>query len=147
MIVTADVPKISRVAGLGIVTLAKYSQCPIVPVAMATSRLIRLSNWDRTAFSLPFGRMGLARGGEIRVARDADDAALEAARLEVQNTLNAVTDRAYEIARNGRARGRAAARKHAAASALRRGPNCCTKSRVDQSASRARQTASQPFQA
>jgi lysophospholipid acyltransferase (LPLAT)-like uncharacterized protein len=97
VIVTADVPKISRVAGLGIVTLAKYSQCPIVPVAMATSRLIRLSNWDRTAFSLPFGRMGLARGREIRVARDADDAALEAARLEVQNTLNAVTERAYHL--------------------------------------------------
>jgi lysophospholipid acyltransferase (LPLAT)-like uncharacterized protein len=97
VIVTADVPKISRVAGLGIVTLAKYSQCPIVPVAMATSRLIRLSNWDRTAFSLPFGRMGLARAPEIRVARDADDAALEAARLEVQNTLNAITERAYKI--------------------------------------------------
>jgi lysophospholipid acyltransferase (LPLAT)-like uncharacterized protein len=101
VIVTADVPKISRVAGLGVVTLAKYSQCPIVPVAMATSRLVRLSNWDRTAFSLPFGRMGLARGGEIRVARDADDTALELARLEVQNTLNAVTDRAYEIVRSG----------------------------------------------
>jgi lysophospholipid acyltransferase (LPLAT)-like uncharacterized protein len=101
VIVTADVPKVSRVAGLGIVTLAKYSQCPILPVAMATSRLIRLSNWDRTAFSLPFGRMGLARGPEIRVARDADDTALEAARLEVQNALNAVTDRAYEIVRKG----------------------------------------------
>jgi lysophospholipid acyltransferase (LPLAT)-like uncharacterized protein len=101
VIVTADVPKVSRVAGLGIVTLAKYSQCPIVPVAMATSRLIRLSNWDRTAFSLPFGRMALARGSEIRVARDADDTALEAARLEVQNALNATTDRAYEIARKG----------------------------------------------
>ena len=80
VIVTADVPKISRVAGLGIVTLAKYSQCPILPVAMATSRFIRLSNWDRTCFSLPFGRMALARGAEIRVARDADDAALEQAR-------------------------------------------------------------------
>jgi lysophospholipid acyltransferase (LPLAT)-like uncharacterized protein len=103
VIVTADVPKISRVAGLGIVTLAKYSQCPIVPVAMATSRIIRLSNWDRTAFSLPFGRMALARTAEIRVARDADDAALEAARLDVQNALNAVTDRAYAMARSGTA--------------------------------------------
>jgi lysophospholipid acyltransferase (LPLAT)-like uncharacterized protein len=101
VIVTADVPKVSRVAGLGIVTLAKYSQCPILPVAMATSRLIRLSNWDRTAFGLPFGRMAVARAGEIRVARDADDAALEIARLDVQNALNAVTDRAYAIARTG----------------------------------------------
>ena len=37
VVVTADVPKIARIAGLGIVTLAKHSQCPIVPVAMATA--------------------------------------------------------------------------------------------------------------
>jgi len=99
VIVTADVPKISRVAGLGIVTLAKHSQCPILPVAMATSRFIRLSNWDRTSFSLPFGRMAFARGAEIRVARDADDAALEQARREVENALNAATGRAYALVR------------------------------------------------
>jgi len=101
VIVTADVPKISRVAGLGIVTLAKHSQCPILPVAMATSRFIRLSNWDRTSFSLPFGRMAFARGAEIRVARDADDAALEQARREVENALNAATGRAYALVRQG----------------------------------------------
>ena len=97
VIVTADVPKVSRVAGLGIVTLAKHSQCPIVPVAMATSRLIRMSNWDRTAFGLPFGRMGVARGTEIHVARDADDAALESARIAVETALNAATERAYAL--------------------------------------------------
>src|SRR5262245_10971302 len=101
VIVTADVPKISRVAGLGIVTLAKYSQCPILPVAMTTSRFIRLSNWDRTCFGLPFGRMAVARGSEINVARDADDAALEQARGQVEATLNAATERAYALARNG----------------------------------------------
>jgi len=101
VIVTADVPKISRVAGLGIVTLAKHSQCPILPVAMATSRFIRMSNWDRTCFSLPFGRMAFARGAEIRVARDADAAALEQARRQVQDALNAATARAYALARTG----------------------------------------------
>jgi lysophospholipid acyltransferase (LPLAT)-like uncharacterized protein len=97
VIVTADVPKVSRVAGLGIVTLAKHSGCPIVPVAMTTSRAIRLQNWDRSSFGLPFGRMAIARGGEIRVPRDADDAALESARANVQDTLNAVTARAYTM--------------------------------------------------
>lgn len=101
VVVTADVPKVARVAGLGIVTLAKYSQCPIVPVAMATSRVHRLSNWDRTCISLPFGRMGVVRGEEIRVPRDADEAALEAARVQVEAALNAVTERAYALARNG----------------------------------------------
>src|SRR5688572_22870335 len=101
VIVTADVPKITRVAGLGIVTLAKHSQCPILPVAMATSRFIRMSNWDRTCFSLPFGRMAFARGAEIRVARDADDAMLEQTRHQVQAALNAATARAYALARTG----------------------------------------------
>jgi lysophospholipid acyltransferase (LPLAT)-like uncharacterized protein len=101
VVVTADVPKIARVAGLGIVTLAKYSQCPIVPVAMATSRVHRLSNWDRTCINLPFGRMGMVRGAEIRVPRNADEATLEAARREVENALNTLTERAYALARNG----------------------------------------------
>jgi len=98
VVVTADVPKVARVAGLGVVTLAKYSQCPIVPIGMATTRVHRLSNWDRTAISLPFGRMGVVRGEEIRVPRDADDAALEAARIEVEKALNEVTQRAYALA-------------------------------------------------
>ena len=99
---TADVPKVSRVAGLGIVTLAKYSQCPIVPVAMSTSRLHRLSNWDRTSINFPFGRMSIVRGDEIRVARDADDAALEAARSTLQQKLDAVSARAEALAKTGK---------------------------------------------
>ena len=103
VVVTADVPKVARVAGLGIVTLAKYSQCPILPLGMVTSRVHRLSNWDKTPISLPFGRIGLVRGEEIRVPRDADDAALEAARVAVEKALNVVTERAYALARNGKA--------------------------------------------
>ena len=53
---TADVPKVSRVAGLGIVKLAQLSGRPIYPVAIATRRRIVLDNWDRTTINLPFGR-------------------------------------------------------------------------------------------
>ena len=56
---TADVPKRSRVAGLGIIMLARESGRPIMPFAMATSRFIRLNNWDRTTINLPFGRGAL----------------------------------------------------------------------------------------
>jgi lysophospholipid acyltransferase (LPLAT)-like uncharacterized protein len=98
IMMTADVPKVSRVAGAGIATLAKYSQCPIVPVAMTTSRHHRLSNWDRTCINLPFGRMISVRGEEIHVSRDADDAAIEATRQQVEAALNDVTARAYAIA-------------------------------------------------
>ncbi len=100
---TADVPKISRVAGLGVVKLAQHSGRPIYPVAIATSRRIEFHNWDHSALNLPFGRIAMVASEAIFVRRDADDTALEAKRQEVERTLNRATARAYEIAdRDGR---------------------------------------------
>ena len=95
---TADVPKVARVAGMGVVKLAQHSGRPIYPAAIASSRRIELNNWDRSAINLPFSRIGAVAGEAIYVARDADDAALEAARQKVENELNRVTARAYELA-------------------------------------------------
>jgi lysophospholipid acyltransferase (LPLAT)-like uncharacterized protein len=95
---TADIPKVARVAGLGIVKLASASGRPIYPIAIATSRRIELSNWDRTAVNLPLGRGGRVAGVPVRVPRDADNAALEAAREALETSLNAATARAYAIA-------------------------------------------------
>jgi len=94
---TADVPKIARVAGLGVVKLAQHSGRPIYAVAIASSRRIELDNWDRSAVNLPFSRMGMVAGDAIRVAPDADAAALESARQKVESELNRVTARAYVI--------------------------------------------------
>jgi lysophospholipid acyltransferase (LPLAT)-like uncharacterized protein len=95
---TADVPKVSRVAGLGIIKLAQISGRPIYPVAMASSRRKVLDNWDRTAINLPFGRVALVAAEGITVAPDADDTALESARQMLEKELNRITARAYEIA-------------------------------------------------
>jgi lysophospholipid acyltransferase (LPLAT)-like uncharacterized protein len=94
---TADVPKISRVVGMGIVKLAQHSGRPIYAVAMASSRRIELKNWDRTAINLPFGRIAMVAGDPIYVARDADGTALEAARQKVEHELNRITARAYAL--------------------------------------------------
>jgi hypothetical protein len=94
---TADVPKVSRVAGLGIVKLAQHSGRPIYAAAIASSHRIELKNWDRTAINLPFSRIALVAGGPIYVPRVADDAALEVARQQVERELNRVTARAYAI--------------------------------------------------
>ena len=99
---TADIPKVSRVAGRGIVQLARASGRPIYPVAAATSRYVELRSWDRSVFNLPFGRFAIAVGEPIRVAANADDAALEDARRLVESRLNGTTERAYAIA-EGRA--------------------------------------------
>ena len=94
---TADVPKVARVAGLGIVTLARESGRPIFPVAVATSRRLELANWDRSAINLPFSRGAMVGGHPIRVPADADDAVLETCRQEVERGLNAATERAYAL--------------------------------------------------
>jgi lysophospholipid acyltransferase (LPLAT)-like uncharacterized protein len=101
MALTADVPKVSRVAGLGIVMLARYSGRPIYPMAAATSRRIELNNWDRSEISLPFGRFAIVVGEPVRVAADADAASLEAARLAVEAGLNAATRRVHDIVDRG----------------------------------------------
>jgi lysophospholipid acyltransferase (LPLAT)-like uncharacterized protein len=92
---TADVPKRSRVAGLGVIMLARESGRPIMPFAMATSRFIRLNNWDRTTINLPFGRGALVGIEEIFVPSDADAETMEKLRVQLEANLNEATRRAY----------------------------------------------------
>ena len=92
---TADVPKRSRIAGLGIIMLARESGRPIMPFAMATSRFLRLKNWDRTTINLPFGRGALVGGEIIMVPPDAGAEAMEELRARLEATLNDATRRAY----------------------------------------------------
>jgi lysophospholipid acyltransferase (LPLAT)-like uncharacterized protein len=92
---TADVPKRSRIAGLGIIMLAREAGRPIMPFAMATSRFIRLNNWDRSTINLPFGRGALVGGEVIIVPPDADAETMEKLRAQLETTLNEVTRRAY----------------------------------------------------
>ena len=94
---TADVPKRARVAGLGIIALAKLSRRPIVPTAVAPSRRIEFNTWDRATLGLPFGRAAVVVGDLIRVPPDADDAAMEAARLAVEQGLDDAHRRAYAM--------------------------------------------------
>ena len=94
---TADVPKIARRAGRGIVMLARQSGRPIFPIALATSRRYVLRNWDKTTINLPFSRGAAVCGEPVHVAADADDAAMEGYRKQVEDNLNNATARAYAI--------------------------------------------------
>ncbi len=97
MALTADVPKVSRVAGLGVVTLARESGRPIYPVSLATSRRVVLDNWDRSEINLPFSRGAIVVGEAIRVPVDADAQMLEQARSVLERALNAASNRAQAI--------------------------------------------------
>jgi lysophospholipid acyltransferase (LPLAT)-like uncharacterized protein len=94
---SADVPKVARVAGLGIIKLAQLSGRPIYPGAIATSRRIVLDNWDRTTFNLPFSRAAGVTTAPLCVSAEADEAGLETARRQLEDRLNMATRRAYEL--------------------------------------------------
>lgn len=92
---TADIPKRARVAGLGIVTLARLSGRPIAPVAVVTSRRFQFKSWDRAAIGKPFGRGVIVVSDFVEVPPDADDATMELLRKKVEDGLDDAHRRAY----------------------------------------------------
>ena len=95
---TAEISNLeSRKAGLGVVSLAKASGRPIVPVAYASSRRVDITSWDRATVNLPFSRAVCAVGDIVEVPEDADEALLERKRQDVERALNEATTRAYAL--------------------------------------------------
>jgi 3-deoxy-D-manno-octulosonic-acid transferase len=83
---------------MGIVTAARISGRPIVPVAVATTRAFTLPTWSRFTVNLPFGKLAMVAGDPIWVPRDADEETMEEYRRKVEAAMNAATDRAYALA-------------------------------------------------
>ena len=72
LMLTADVPKLSRVAGKGAVQLARVTGRPIYLFAAVTSARVDLDNWDRASIALPFGRGGVLWSEPLYVRKAAD---------------------------------------------------------------------------
>jgi hypothetical protein len=94
---TADVPKIARRCGSGIVTLARMSGRPIVPIAVATSRRLEFDSWDRASIGMPFGRGAIVAGAAVHLQADASADELERTRLALERELNRVNARACAL--------------------------------------------------
>lgn len=90
--ITPDGPRGPRMrASLGIVQTARLAGVPILPCTYAVERRRVLSSWDRFILAWPFTRGVFIWGEPITVARDASDAAIEAARQLLEDRLNAIT--------------------------------------------------------
>lgn len=85
-----------HVAKPGTVTLARSSGAPILPLAFATDRAWRLRSWDRLVIPKPFARVAFVVGEPLRVAPDADDAALAAHTDELERRLHDALAQAHE---------------------------------------------------
>ena len=55
----------ARRAGIGIITIAKMSGRPILPVASVTSRFMVLNTWSRFVVNLPFSKQVLLSGEPV----------------------------------------------------------------------------------
>jgi hypothetical protein len=91
----------ARVAQPGAVWLAKATGYPVLPFHMEASRSWTLRSWDRTQVPRPFSTIGVAIGPPLEVARDADDQAVEAARLALESRLRALEQRAEALLARG----------------------------------------------
>lgn len=85
---TVDGPRGPRgVAQPGVVWLAKATGHPVLPIHAAADRHWTMRSWDQTHIPKPGARVVVALGAPMRVARDADEAGLEAARLALEQGL------------------------------------------------------------
>ena len=75
----------------GIVALARLSGAPIVPIAVGASAEWRFRSWDEFRNPKPFARCVVRFGESVMVARDADRAAEDVARKEVEAALRALS--------------------------------------------------------
>lgn len=95
---TVDGPKGPRgEAKMGPVMLAKKTGNPMLPFTIAPLKFWPItSSWDRTQVPKPFTRARVLIAPPIFVRADADDAALEAKRAELQGALDALEQKGTE---------------------------------------------------
>jgi lysophospholipid acyltransferase (LPLAT)-like uncharacterized protein len=86
-----------HVAQKGVLYLARETQVPIVPAAVANSRKITLNTWDRFEVPLPFGRCGLIMGAPLWVSPRDRGEPLEAQRQTLENRLNSLFQRSRNL--------------------------------------------------
>lgn len=82
----------ARKLGAGVITLAQMSGAPILPVTIITARHRQLRSWDRFRIALPFSRGAIVFAPPTTVERRLSEQARDAARLQVEADMDAVTD-------------------------------------------------------
>lgn len=96
--ITVDGPRgPARVAQPGAVWLAKATGNPILPFHVEASRHWTAPSWDAALVPYPFSTVAMVMGEPFYVPADADDAALERARVELEQRLNALKPRALAL--------------------------------------------------
>lgn len=78
----------------GVVELARLTGATIVPMSYDTSRKVRFKSWDRFILPLPFAKIKICFGKKIEIPKDIPEGGFEKYRLQVENALKEITERA-----------------------------------------------------
>jgi len=78
----------ARVAQKGPLYLARETQAPLVPLAVASRRKITFNSWDRFELPLPFSRMAVLVGDPLYIGPSDRGRLLEDRRRELETRLN-----------------------------------------------------------
>jgi lysophospholipid acyltransferase (LPLAT)-like uncharacterized protein len=90
--ITPDSPPGPRMrAKPGVAVLARLAQVPVIPATYSIERRKVLKSWDRLVIPKWFSRGVFLWGSPIKVAADADDAALDQARQQIEDALTALS--------------------------------------------------------
>ena len=81
----------------GIARIASMTGVPVLPSAFSTTRGRRLESWDSFMLAKPFSRGVIIWGDPIYVPKKLDEAGLENAKLEIERSLNFVTQEADRL--------------------------------------------------
>jgi lysophospholipid acyltransferase (LPLAT)-like uncharacterized protein len=81
----------------GAVWLAKATGSPVVPFHIEAERHWVANSWDRAQIPRPWSRVAVAIAEPLYVCAEADEAAIEAARVELEQRLAAAQERALQM--------------------------------------------------
>jgi lysophospholipid acyltransferase (LPLAT)-like uncharacterized protein len=85
------------VAQPGAIWLAKATGNPILPFHIEADRFWTAKSWDRTQIPKPFSNVAIAIGEPFHIAEDADDAVVEAGRVDLEKRLGDLERAASEL--------------------------------------------------
>ena len=98
---TVDGPRgPSRSVQPGAVWLARLTDSPILPFHVEAKRYWSARSWDRTQVPKPFSRVAVAIGEPIDMPHRAAESTLEASRVELEQCLHRLADRAADMLRS-----------------------------------------------
>jgi lysophospholipid acyltransferase (LPLAT)-like uncharacterized protein len=96
LVITPDGPRGPRHSmSPGIVWMARATGYRVVPAGFVADRAWRMKSWDRFTVPKPFARVSFVYGPPISIARDATNAELEQANLDIAAAMIACEARAY----------------------------------------------------